>query len=139
MFPDDIERLYAAMKERLIQREGFATKLDRGVTATFATHGQTAGLLTLSATEGGVPTAVHAIAVFLAGLDDQDDRAALTAARGKDVLRSIARDDFEKPLSKPRPYAAAYFTCQESMDDPYLYDVLKAAYAAFFDRLGMGA
>lgn len=99
--------------------------------------GQTAARLTLTEVRDGADTRVHALAAFLSGLNEQDDYAVVDAVRDAEVLRSIDPADFEKPLAGPRPFAAVYFTCQASLDAPVLYDVIKAAHAAFLDQLGI--
>ncbi len=136
---DKLEEVYVEMKSALLEHGTFRIVADGWLAATFFRCGDTAGYMRLSQAEDEEQPPLHAFAVFMSGLDATDDRAALESICNEQVLNSIPPEAFALPAADECPYAALYFANQRSLDCAPLYDMIKVAYAAFFDQFGMGA
>ena len=61
----------------------------------------------------------------------------LRALRGNPNLAMIDDEDWELAETDTVPLAAAFFTGEQSLNDPLIHGLMSLAGAAFFDRLGL--
>jgi len=133
--------LYGQFK-REMESDQFDARVDAGdaaepVLLRFVQVGHTSGYAAFARGHEHTADRLEAIVAFLSRLDDEDDARTLKALRGNPNLAMIDDEDWELAETDAVPLAAAFFTGEQSLNDPLIHGLMSLAGAAFFDRLGL--
>lgn len=133
--------LYGQFKREMASDQ-FDARVDAGdaaepVLLRFVQVGQTAGYAAFARGSEQTAERLEAIVAFLSRLDPDDDARTLKFLRGNPHLAMIDDEDWELAETDSVPLAAAFFTGEESLNDPLIHGLMSLAGAAFFDRLGL--
>lgn len=133
--------LYGQFKKEM-ENDQFDARVEPGegfepVMMRFVRVGQTAGFAAFA--RGGEETAerLEAVVAFLSRLDEEDDDQMIEQLRSNPNLSMIDDADWDLAREDSVPLAAAFFTREESLNDPLIHGLMSLAGAAFFDRLGL--
>ena len=133
--------LYGQFK-REMNNDEFDARVDPGkayepVLLRFVREGETAGYAAFARGSGESAERLEAVAAFLTRLDPEDDQRVMDQLRSNEHLAEIAPSDWDAAINDTVPLAAAFFTSEQSLNDPLLHGLMSLAGAAFFDRLGL--
>ena len=133
--------LYGQFK-REMNNDEFDARVDPGkayqpVLLRFVREGETAGYAAFARGSDETAERLEAVAAFLTRLDPDDDRRVMEQLRENPNLAGIAQSDWDAAIEDTVPLAAAFFTSEQSLNDPLLHGLMSLAGAAFFDRLGL--
>jgi hypothetical protein len=133
--------LYGQFKREMNSDE-FDAKVDPGeafepVFLRFCRFGETSGYAAFARGAEGTIERLEAVIAFLTRLDPEDDRQVIDQLRSNPHLAGIAESDWDVAGDDTVPLAAAFFTSEESLNDPLIHGLMSLAGAAFFDRLGL--
>jgi hypothetical protein len=103
----------------------------------FCRVGETAGYAAFARGPGEEAERLEAVVAFLTRLEQSDDEQVIEQLRGNDNLSMINDADWEVAATDTVPLAAAFFTSEQSLNDPLIHGLMSLAGAAFFDRLGL--
>ena len=133
--------LYGQFKKEMNSDE-FDARVDPGrayesIFLRFCRVGETAGYAVFARGSGEEIERVEAVLAFLTRLDPQDDRQVIEQLRENPHLSEIDPTDWDAAADDQVPLAAAFFTSENSLNDPFIHGLMSLAGAAFFDRLGL--
>jgi hypothetical protein len=133
--------LYGQFKREMNSDE-FDARVDPGdayqpVFLRFLRMGETAGYAAFARGSGETVERLEAVIAFLTRLDPMDDRAVIDQLRANPHLAVITEADWDAAAEDTVPLAAAFFTSEQSLNDPLIHGLMSLAGAAFFDRLGL--
>lgn len=134
-------QLYGQFK-REMDNDEFDAKVDAGpgvepVLIRFGRVGQTSGYAAFARGQEETADRLEAVVAFLSRLDLDDDNQVIEQLRGNPHLGMIDDGDWESARADDVPLAAAFFTGEQSLNDPLIHGLMSLAGAAFFDRLGL--
>jgi hypothetical protein len=133
--------LYGQFK-REMESDEFDARVDPGevyepVFLRFCRFGQTAGYAAFARGPEQSVERLEAVIAFLTRLDPEDDKEVIEQLRANPYLGVIDPSDWEAAADDTVPLAAAFFTSEEALNDPFIHGLMSLAGAAFFDRLGL--
>lgn len=133
--------LYGQFKKEMNSDE-FDAKVDPGnafdpVFLRFCRVGETAGYAAFARGPEDEVERLEAVLAFLTRLDPEDDRQVIEQLRDNSHLSEIDPADWDAAAEDKLPLAAAFFTSEKSLNDPFIHGLMSLAGAAFFDRLGL--
>jgi hypothetical protein len=133
--------LYGQFKKEM-ESDEFDAKIDPGgafesVFLRFCRFGQTAGYAAFARGPQDEIERLEAVLAFLTRLDADDDRQVIEQLRENPHLSDIDSSDWDAAANDEIPLAAAFFTSEKSLNDPFIHGLMSLAGAAFFDRLGL--
>ncbi|HEY8751954.1 MAG TPA: hypothetical protein VIM11_28490 [Tepidisphaeraceae bacterium] len=134
-------QLYGQFK-REMDNDEFDATVDAGegvepIMIRFGRVGQTAGYAAFARGNEETAERLEAVVAFLSRLDPDDDDKVIEQLRANPFLEMIDEADWESAREDEIPLAAAFFTGDESLNDPLIHGLMSLAGAAFFDRLGL--
>ena len=134
-------KLYGQFKKEM-EADEFDAKVDAGgdsepVLLRFVRVGQTGGYAAFARGSGDTADRLEAVVAFLSRLDDDEDEHVIAQLRGNPHLAMIDESDWDSAREDAIPLAAAFFTSEQSLNDPLIHGLMSLAGAAFFDRLGL--
>jgi hypothetical protein len=134
-------QLYGQFK-REMDNDEFDATVDAGegvepIMIRFGRVGQTAGYAAFARGHEQTAERLEAVVAFLSRLDSDDDDRVIEQLRANPFLGMIDEADWESAREDEIPLAAAFFTGDESLNDPLIHGLMSLAGAAFFDRLGL--
>ncbi|HEY2587962.1 MAG TPA: hypothetical protein VGI81_19620 [Tepidisphaeraceae bacterium] len=133
--------LYGQFKKEMNSDE-FDAKVDPGHVYTpvflrFCRVGETAGFAAFARGPDETVERLEAVLAFLTRLDEADDREVIEQLRQNAHLAGIDDSDWDAAANDTVPLAAAFFTSEQALNDPFIHGLMSLAGAAFFDRLGL--
>lgn len=133
--------LYGQFKKEMNSDE-FDAKIDPGqvfdpVYLRFCRIGDTAGYAAFARGPDEEIERLEAVLAFLTRLDPEADRQVIEQLRDNPHLSEIDSTDWDAAAEDALPLAAAFFTTENSLNDPFIHGLMSLAGAAFFDRLGL--
>jgi hypothetical protein len=133
--------LYGQFKKEMNSDE-FDAKVDPGrlfdpVYLRFCRVGETAGYAAFARGSEDTVERLEAVLAFLTRLDPDDDRRVVEALRQNSHLSDIDESDWDAAADDTVPLAAAFFTSEKALNDPFIHGLMSLAGAAFFDQLGL--
>jgi len=134
-------QLYAQFKKEMEDDE-FDARVESEdesgpVLLRFGRIGQTAGFAAFARGTNDVADRLEAVVAFLSRLDPEDDNKLIEQLRTNPHLSMIDESDWDLAKDDDVPMAAAFFTSEQSLNDPLIHGLMSLAGAAFFDRLGL--
>jgi len=128
--------------KREMESDEFDARVDPGheyepVFLRFCRFGDTAGYAAFARGSNGEIERLEAVVAFLTRLDSADDREVIEQLRANPNLSMIPDSDWLAAGEDDIPLAAAFFTSEQSLNDPLIHGLMSLAGAAFFDRLGL--
>jgi hypothetical protein len=133
--------LYGQFKREMNSDE-FDAKVDPGrvfdpVFLRFCRVGETAGYAAFARGPEDAVERLEAVLAFLTRLDPDADRQVIEQLRQNSHLSNIDDSDWDAAADDTVPLAAAFFTSEQALNDPFIHGLMSLAGAAFFDRLGL--
>lgn len=133
--------LYGQFKKEMNSDE-FDAKVDPGrvfdpVFLRFCRVGETAGYAAFARGPEDDVERLEAVLAFLTRLDADADRQVIEQLRHNSHLAEIDDTDWDAAADDTVPLAAAFFTSEQALNDPFIHGLMSLAGAAFFDRLGL--
>jgi hypothetical protein len=133
--------LYGQFK-REMNGDEFDARVDPGkafepVFLRFCRFGETSGYTAFARGADDSIERLEAVVAFLTRLDRDDDQQVIEQLRANPHLGMIPDADWAAASDDTIPLAAAFFTSEQSLNDPLIHGLMSLAGAAFFDRLGL--